>query len=329
LEDFATRATAAQALSRPIPHVGNPAEWSAPLRQIGTLPRDLDPRVLTDHLTALGMATRVDERPEGSVVWVYHEDHLDRARQELADYIANPDDPRYASSKQVAEDVRRKARELDRKYQKNFRDMGSAWDRPNLHRRPLTAVLIAISAVVFLLQNWAPPSWHVMTWLTFTTNFLNENNGPNFHALDDILHGEVWRLITPIFLHFGIIHLMFNMWALWILGSLIEERRGTKAMAILVFVSAIASNTGEFAYDLSMNRLAPFGGMSGVVYALFGYVWMKGRFEPEQGMILHPSTVRVMLFWLVLCFTNLAGPIANAAHVVGLIVGVLYGLARF
>ena len=71
-----------------------------------------------------------------------------------------------------------------------------------------------------------------------------------------------------------------------------------------------------------------FGGMSGVVYALFGYVWMKGRYEPEQGMILHPSTVQTMLLWLVLCMTGFLGNIANAAHVVGLVAGILFGLAR-
>jgi GlpG protein len=56
---------------------------------------------------------------------------------------------------------------------------------------------------------------------------------------------------------------------------------------------------------------------------------MKGRHEPEQGMILHPSSVQTMLFWLVLCMTGLVGNIANAAHVIGLVVGILFGLARF
>ena len=41
-----------------------------------------------------------------------------------------------------------------------------------------------------------------------------------------------------------------------------------------------------------------------MVYGLFGYVWMKGRHEPEQGMALHPNNVSIMLFWLVLCMTG-------------------------
>lgn len=68
--------------------------------------------------------------------------------------------------------------------------------------------------------------------------------------------------------------------------------------------------------------------MSGVAYALFGYIWMKGQHEPEQGMILHPSTVQTMLFWLVLCMMGFVGNVANAAHVVGVAVGIICGLAR-
>ena len=56
---------------------------------------------------------------------------------------------------------------------------------------------------------------------------------------------------------------------------------------------------------------------------------MKGQYEPEQGMILHPNTITMMLFWLVLCMTGMVGHIANAAHVVGLLVGVAFGALRF
>jgi GlpG protein len=112
---------------------------------------------------------------------------------------------------------------------------------------------------------------------------------------------------------------------------LIEFRRGTMRLAALVLVSAIASNLGQYLY---MERLEPgepqlFGGISGVICALFGYIWMKGMYEPEQGMILHPNSVTVVLLWLGLCMTGLVGPIANAAHVVGLVVGVAAGVLRF
>jgi GlpG protein len=119
------------------------------------------------------------------------------------------------------------------------------------------------------------------------------------------------------------------MWALAALGTIIEYRRGTRTLALLVLVAAVVSNVGEYLWEANtLGQVHLFGGMSGVAYALFGYIWMKGENEPEQGMILHPSTVQFMLFWLVICMLGMVGHIANAAHVVGLLAGVACGLAR-
>ena len=154
-------------------------------------------------------------------------------------------------------------------------------------------------------------------------------SGGAYTSVGNSDHGEIWRLVTPIFVHYGPVQVIFNMWALVALGTILEYRRGTRTMAILVLVSAIASNMGQFACNVFVFReIIPFGGMSGVVYALFGYVWMKGKVDPEHGMALHPRTVQFMLLWLVVCFTGLAGPIANAAHVIGLLAGIALGLAR-
>jgi GlpG protein len=99
---------------------------------------------------------------------------------------------------------------------------------------------------------------------------------------------------------------------------------------VLVLLSAIASNVGQYIYVLNFDqRLHGWGGISGVGYAMFGYIWMKGRSEPEHGMMLHPSSVRLMLFWLMLGIILPSMRMANGAHLVGLIVGMLFGLARF
>jgi GlpG protein len=150
-------------------------------------------------------------------------------------------------------------------------------------------------------------------------------------GLEPILRGQVWRLVTPIFMHVNLIHILFNMWWLVSLGTLIELRRGTFRLAGLILIAAITSNFGQY---LWMERVDPgsphiFEGMSGVVYALFGYIWMKGLYEPEQGMIMHPNSLNIMLLWLVLCMSGVLGPIANAAHFVGLTVGVALGVLRF
>ena len=96
-------------------------------------------------------------------------------------------------------------------------------------------------------------------------------------------------------------------------------------------ISAIISNFGQYLWMELADPGGPqlFEGMSGVVYALFGYIWMKGLYQPEQGMTLHPNTITIMLLWLVLCMTGSMGPVANAAHFMGLVAGVAFGVLRY
>jgi GlpG protein len=110
---------------------------------------------------------------------------------------------------------------------------------------------------------------------------------------------------------------------LWLrdLGSMIEGRQSTGQLAVLVLTIAAGSNLAQFFYRGAPN----FGGMSGVVYGLLGYIWLRGKFDPASGLFLHPSTVVMMLIWLVAGFTGVLGPIANFAHLAGLMMGVVWG----
>ncbi len=301
-----------------------------PLRQIGTLPRNLDSQIFGDHLLALGMKARFDEQPDGWLVWIYNEDQLARARAELEAYVRQPDDPRFGEGARTAEEVRRNEAELEKEYRKNFREVTDLWTGLRLRRRPLTLTLVIVSVLVFILEQTSL-GLRVQNALMITAVHADPQRGWIDDGLSRIFSGEVWRLVTPIFVHFGIMHILFNCWAITLEGTMVEVSRGTLRLAVLVLVSAVLSNLGQYIY---MDRADPealhlFGGLSGVAYALFGYLWMKGQYEPEQGMILHPNTITTMLLWLVLCMTNLLGPIANAAHVVGLLVGVAFGALRF
>ena len=64
-------------------------------------------------------------------------------------------------------------------------------------------------------------------------------------------------------------------------------------------------------------------GMSGVVFGLFGYVWMKSKFFPQEGFFIHPNTVVLMVLWFFLCMTPMIGGIANYAHSFGLVMGMI------
>jgi GlpG protein len=144
----------------------------------------------------------------------------------------------------------------------------------------------------------------------------------HWRGLSEIRHGQVWRLFAPIFIHRDVLHLLFNMWMLFVLGGILEERYGSGWFLFLVLVSALISNLSQYFWTGPS-----FGGMSGVNYALFGYAWMKSTFDLSAGFRLQESTIFLMLLWLVVCFTGWNGQIANAAHVAGLIVGMIFGYA--
>ncbi len=145
-------------------------------------------------------------------------------------------------------------------------------------------------------------------------------NDPNGEFFESIASGEVWRLITPIFLHFSFLHILFN--GMWIkdLGAVYENEKGTRSFVIFVlFVSAL-SNIMQY---LAMGPT--FGGLSGLVYGLLGYLWVYGSLHEEASIKLPKRDVVIIVGWYFLCLTGLIGPIANVAHGVGLGVGMIWG----
>jgi membrane associated rhomboid family serine protease len=139
-------------------------------------------------------------------------------------------------------------------------------------------------------------------------------------ALPEVMRGEIWRLLTPIFAHGGLMHIVFNMMWLWDLGAMIESRKGSLTLALLVVGVGVLSNLGQ--YFLAGPS---FFGMSGVVYGLLGYAWMHTKFAPEAGLHIRQDTVWMMIVWFFLCLLGVVGRIANGAHAVGFGVGIAWG----
>lgn len=189
-----------------------------------------------------------------------------------------------------------------------------------LVRAPLTVLLIIASCVLLILAPLARP-----TTLTFALVFPDFSYGTGLIVLSRVWEGfsfgQFLRMLTPILLHGGLLHLVFNMSWLWELGRRIERHQTTLALAMAIGVIALFSNTSQYLWGGGNN----FGGMSGVVYGLFAYIWMWQLFDPRQGLNLPGSLILFMLASLAI-FTYLGlSMIANAAHMGGFLSGVVYG----
>ncbi len=320
------------------------------MRQLAIIAEEPIARRLADHLLTLDVTTRVDRSKDGWIVWVHREEKMDLARREAEAFLANPDDPRYAQAAKVAVAVRREMTRAERRHARNTRPLSGRLNAPSLTRCPVTYALIAISIAVAFLTNFGNDlaaslpfvlsrpkiveTWKIIP-ITVDDQLVKAERVkvPRLEpaGLDALKRGEVWRLFTPIVLHFGLVHLGFNMFMLYQFGGLIELRKGSLVMLGLVLVTAATSNLGNYAWDLQRNGPDGLhwlmGGMSGVLYALFGYCWMKSEYDAEADMRVPNSLIVQMIAWLFLCMTGAFGPIANAAHVAGLFSGILIGVA--
>lgn len=137
-----------------------------------------------------------------------------------------------------------------------------------------------------------------------------------------IENGEYWRLFTPALIHFGLLHILFNLMWWKDLGNILENTKGALFLCLFLIVTAVFSNLLQ-AYMSGPN----FGGISGVIYALCGYLWIYKVIIPEAKFYLPKSDIVLMFGWLVLCmFDIFSFKAANWAHGGGLVMGVVFGI---
>jgi GlpG protein len=138
---------------------------------------------------------------------------------------------------------------------------------------------------------------------------------------EEIKSGQWWRLWSPIFLHFGLLHIIFNMLVFKDFGPLIEHQHGLKRALIWIAAIALFSNVAQY-----LVQGPQFGGMSGVLFGMLGIIWTYKVFNPESEFSLPKSSVTMLLVWFFMCLFGLIPNIANTAHAVGLTVGMLIGI---
>lgn len=275
--------------------------------------RDRDEaRRIVDALLVAGIEAEA-RSDAGTEIWVLDDEDLEPARQRL-EVLRREGVPDAAAAAKAIRNRERRDRE---DHLQRVHDLRGRWFGSKHPPGIVTIFLIVASVAVGLVGLVGEPDAGRMWNLTI-------DHWESVEPLARVRAGEVWRLVTPIFLHFGIFHLGFNMLWTWSLGTQVERNHGSLVLLALVLVSALAGNIGQY-----LVTGPSFGGMSGVVYALFGFVWMNARFNRRYVYSMDGTTAVFIMLWFVACATGVVGPIANVGHGAGLVVGLIAGLPPY
>lgn len=153
-----------------------------------------------------------------------------------------------------------------------------------------------------------------------------------------IRQGEVWRAITPIFLHANLVHILFNMLWLWALGKMVEENLNTLRTLVFILIVALVTNCLQY---LATGPF--FMGFSGVIAAFGGYIWERKRCAPWEVYPIDPFALTILWIFIfgflalqIIAFflemfhiVSFEMPIANTAHVAGVLLGVSFAHIKF
>ncbi|SDJ94835.1 rhomboid family intramembrane serine protease [Billgrantia gudaonensis] len=264
-------------------------------------PHDIDTSELRRALWAHRIGHRFTEEEDGQVLWLADPDQQAALQQLLMRWQRG----------EALEPERRKPAG------------GGASLAVPFRQAPVTASTLALCLLVFAAMGLFGDL--VVALLTIVPVGVANGSLAVGSLGEAVTSGQVWRLLSPAFLHFGWMHLIFNMLWLWYFGRQVEALHGSRRMLAVLLIAGIGANLAQYAAGTVL-----FGGMSGVDFALLGYVWLMSRRVPSSGFFVPQMLVVFMLGWMVFTMTDAAslvgfGNVANEAHLGGLVVGLAMG----
>ncbi len=301
------------------------------MRHLGNLP-DLDQsQRLSDYLEALQIPVRLVKHGELWSIWVREEDQAVEARECFEKFLRQPGAKEIedlATRTRVARGIKTLATLEKARDGSQSRRLPSI--RDIARQAPLTTVLIGLSLFVTMATDFGTNfNSASMQSLTFNnpSHIYEEGSEVSSSGSRDIRRGELWRLATPIFLHFGWLHVAFNAILLFQLGYVYETRCGSWLLGLIILVTGVVGNVGQYICDGSTL----FGGFSGVIFGLVAFAWVRSRWAPAEGLRISNEPVLLLLVFLVVGFTGslddlvnteaLSTHIANWSHLFGLAAG--------
>ena len=274
-----------------------------PVIQVGL---EVDLTEFTQFLWAHKVPHRVTEEGQLQTLWIAPHINAERVRElfgywqgggELSKVDVVVHNPKFANSLSITE----------------------------LKRLPVTALVIGLTAIITLLIEFGANS-SLMIHFTFT-DFVISGDKVSYQTLKTMLAtGELWRIWSPMFMHFSMVHVLFNLLWIWMIGGAIERKQGHSHFLLLVLFSGAIANLAQFWISGPL-----FGGLSGVVFAVLGYTWLWDRIAKQPLFRLPQALFAFLIFWLALGYSGALefiglGAIANTAHLAGLVSGLAFAL---
>lgn len=266
--------------------------------------------LLVSYLNTQGISSSLATRKNATtnnleyVVVVTEAADIDVAMGIAEAFVQNPSDPKYQQAAWEQGEATSS--------QANSRLLPNLALFEQAKQAPFTALILMVCVLVYGFS-------HLGFFGVITANLLMQPLG----ILAE--NHQWWRLLGPAFIHFSVLHIVFNLLWWGTLGARIENTMGVSMLFLLFFVSAIVSNVTQGLFSephVELNNVYAFGGLSGVVYAVMGFVWWIGWLRPEWGISIQKPIIGFMLVWLVLGYADILWvSMANAAHTSGLISG--------
>jgi GlpG protein len=261
----------------------------------------------SDYLRSLHIPNHLEPTSEGFAIVLEQADDRDRALAEAQAFVTRPDDAKYWQASWHSGAVQKEA-----VYSASTAASEPWWWVWWRRGGWVTRAVAVLCLLVFAAE---------LIWGDAALEALGYADGISLTALQ----GQWWRLITPAFLHFGVLHITFNLLWWWELGSLVEKAQSSWRLLALTGVIILVSNAAQF-----LSYGSGFGGLSAVVYGLVGYLWLYPLADPGATFRLRGSIVAFMLGWLALGYTGIFdaifGKISNNGHLAGVLAGAALGL---
>lgn len=311
------------------------------MRRIGGELSPDEAQRFSNYLFTIGIDAVVEESADGKQeVWARNEDHLQQARSELQAFKLAPHDSKYRVEQQ-AEQLRRQREKEQRdrlRLQQKFQPRavpGVPGSGLGGQSTRMTIGIVVVCIIASLLTNFGdlprgrsyasfdelPLSFKLFNSLSLLPIDAPEDADPSWA----ILKGQVWRVVTPIFLHSGMMHLVFNSLFIFFFGKVIEVLLGPRLLLGLFLAGGVLGNLAQAYGPMQFGGSPHVIGASGGALALFGFLWLRPYFEPTLPFRISTINVVFILGMVLLSMTPMAPMknVANLAHLGGLVMGAI------